>query len=75
MFLGFIYFLVIIYDFYSGDTNAYISFLECKNVNYSGFSRYRIVEEFKIDFKRFMIYNVLNMVFGFFINKKDNNNF
>ena len=73
MLIGFIYFFVIIYNFYSGDTNAYISFLECKNVNYSGFNRYRIVEEFKSDFKWFMIFNIIGIVLGFLNNKRDNN--
>ena len=74
MIIGFIYFFVIIHNFYSGDTNAYISFLDCKNVNYSGFGKYRIVEEFKSDFKWFMIYYTFSMIFSFFTNKKDNNN-
>ena len=70
-----ILFFIIIYNYYSGDTNAYNSFLECRNVNYEGFSRYRIVEVLKNDFFYFMIFNIISIISSFFANRnKENNN-
>ena len=64
-----IIFIVLIYSYYSSDTNAYNDFLTCKNVNYDGFSKYRVIEKFKYDFKIFMIFNIVSMLLSFILNR------
>ena len=75
MFITNILFFILLYNYYSGDTNAYNSFLECKNINYIGFSRYRIVEALKNDFFYFMIFSIISLITSFIANrnKEDNN--
>ena len=68
-----IIFIVLIYSYYSSDTNAYNDFLTCKNVNYDGFSKYRVIEKFKYDFKRFMIFNIVSMLLSFILNRDNKN--
>ena len=67
-----IIFILLIYSYYSGDTNTYNNFLSCKNVNYDGFSRYRIVEKFRYDFKYFMIFNIISLILNFTLNRNNN---
>ena len=68
-----IVFLLLIYSYYSSDTNTYNAFLTCKNVNYDGFSKYRVVEKFKYNFKRFMIFNIISMLLSFILNRDNKN--
>ena len=51
-----------IYYFYKGDINTYVDFLNCENVNYLGFKRYRNVELLKSHFKTYITIMVINFV-------------
>ena len=62
MILVTILFVILLFSYYNGDTYSYYSFLKCKNVNYGGFSRYRVVEAFKSDFKLFMIFTIISLL-------------
>ena len=44
---------------------SYRRFLSCRNVNYNGFNRYRNIEYLKGDFKKFMIFQILNIILNF----------
>ena len=59
----FITFISIVYNFFSGDINNFIKFLSCKNVNYDGFDRFRIVEEIKSDFIMYFILKIIHIIF------------
>ena len=63
--LSLINFIALFYSYYSGDTTTYYEFLRCKNVNYEGFSRYRIVEILKSDFRTFVQIIIFNMILSF----------
>ena len=59
----FITFISIVYNFFSGDINNFIKFFSCKNVNYDGFDRFRIVEEIKSDFIMYFILKIIHIIF------------
>ena len=65
IFLAIINFIALFYSYYSGDTTTYYEFLRCKNVNYEGFSRYRIVEILKSDFRTFVQIIIFNTTLSF----------
>ena len=65
-----ILFLLVLYYFYSGDTYSYNNFLECRNVNYPGFVKFKNIERFKSDFSFFVFFNVINALCKFFYKKK-----
>ena len=73
--LSIINFILLLYSYYSGDTTTYYEFLRCKNVNYEGFHRYRIVEILKSDFRTFIQIIVFNFIINFIKEfKKEVNN-
>ena len=74
MIIANILFFILIYNYYNGDTSIYNSFLQCRNVNYEGFRRYRIVEVFRKDFIYFMTYNIISIISSFFANRKSDTN-
>ena len=63
--VNFFVFIFLLISYYSGDTITYYDFLSCRNVNYNGFNRYRNIEYLKGDFKKFMIFQILNIILNF----------
>ena len=58
-------FILLLIDYYSGDTNTYYNFLFCRNVNYNGFNRYKNIENLRIDFRKFFIFQILSMILSY----------
>ena len=63
--VNFFVFIFLLISYYTGDTITYYDFLSCRNVNYNGFNRYRNIEYLKYDFKKFMIFQILNIILNF----------
>ena len=58
----FYFIIMMFYYYYSGDIEHYKEFLACKNVNYEGFNRYKLIELLKSDFKKYEIFYLLNWI-------------
>ena len=68
--------ILLLYFFFSSDSGEYSRFLECRNVNYLGFAKFRDAETLRSDFYLYLICNIINMIINYSINKnkkKDEN--
>ena len=54
--------IYVLYLINTGDIDAYLSFLLCKNINYDKFEKYRNVENIKYDFRYFFILQIFSII-------------
>ena len=66
--------ILFFFSFYNGDTNKFIEFLSCKNVNRNEFSDYLFAEKLKKDFTIFVIFNIINSLINSKMNQNKNSN-
>ena len=66
MILGFILFAFMLYYYIGSDARAYSGFLSCRNVNYPGFDKFKIVKTFNFDFIVFSTLNIISMFCSFY---------
>ena len=59
-------FIILCVRYYGGDTNKYVEFLDCYNVNKNKFSeKFKDIEELKSDFTVFMVLCIIYLVLNF----------
>ena len=66
--------ILFFFSFYNGDTNKFVEFLSCKNVNRNEFSDYLLAEKLKKDFTIFVIFNIINSLINSKMNQNKNSN-
>ena len=66
--------ILFFFSFYNGDTNKFVEFLSCKNVNRNEFSDYLFAEKLKKDFTIFVIFNIINSLINSKMNQNKNSN-
>ena len=66
--------ILFFFSFYNGDTNKFVEFLSCKNVNKNEFSDYLFAEKLKKDFTIFVIFNIINSLINSKMNQNKNSN-
>ena len=66
--------ILFFFSFYNGDTNKFVEFLSCKNVNRNEFSDYLFAEKLKKDFTIFIIFNIINSLINSKMNQNKNSN-
>ena len=66
--------ILFFFSFYNGDTNKFVEFLSCKNVNRNEFSDYLFAEKLKKDFTIFVIFNIINSLINSKMNENKNSN-
>ena len=66
--------ILFFFSFYNGDTNKFVEFLYCKNVNRNEFSDYLFAEKLKKDFTIFVIFNIINSLINSKMNQNKNSN-
>ena len=66
--------ILFFFSFYNGDTNKFVEFLSCKNVNRNEFSDYLFTEKLKKDFTIFVIFNIINSLINSKMNQNKNSN-
>ena len=67
---NFIITILLILDFYKGDTHNFIEYLNCANVNREEFSSYLFAEKLYKDFKVFIVLNVISLFINYNVNQK-----
>ena len=67
--------ILFLFSYFNGDTNRFIEFLSCKNVNKNEFSDYLFAEKLKKDFTIFIVLSFINSFTNSFLNSKTDSNF
>ena len=62
-------FILILYFFFSSDSGEYKRFLECRNVDYLGFARFRDAEALRSDFYFYLFCNLIPLLLGYSADK------
>ena len=77
IFINYILYLVniiltflLVYDYYKADTNKFVDFLSCRNVNKNEFDKYLYAKKLKKDFTIFIILNIIGSLMNYNTNKK-----
>ena len=65
---------LLILDFYKGDTQNFIEYLNCANVNREEFSKYFFAEKLNKDFKVFIVLNFIGLFINYNLIRKRRNN-
>ena len=65
---------LLILDFYKGDTQNFIEYLNCANVNREEFSNYFFAEKLNKDFKVFIVLNFIGLFINYNLIRKRRNN-
>ena len=66
--------ILFLLSYYNGDTNRFVEFLSCKNVNKNEFSNYLFAEKLKKDFTIFVVLNIINLFMNSKTNTKNDSN-
>ena len=66
-------FILILYFFFSSDNGVYSRFLECRNVDYSGFARFRDAESLRSDFYFYLVCNIICSICNYMVDKPKEN--
>ena len=62
---NFIITILLVVDFYKGDTYRFLDFLECKNVNKDELNNYLFAKKLKNDFIIFIILNIVSSMMNY----------
>ena len=72
--VNFVVFVLFILSFYKGDTQRFIEFLGCVNVNKAEFGNYLFAEKLNKDFKVFFILYLISLFLNYTTNSKTKSN-
>ena len=71
---NFIYLYRVIVIFYNSDMNQFMEFLKCKNINRDGFDKYLYAEDLYKHFTRFVILNIIHILWNLSSSQSDKKN-
>ena len=60
--------------FYGSDMNQFTEFLNCQNVNRTGFNKYLILDNILYNFEKIIILCILIVLLNIFFKSKEKNN-
>ena len=72
--LSIVLYILMILSFYKGDTQRFIEYLSCANVNREEFGNYLFAEKLNRDFKIFIILHLISLFLSYNSNRNKNKN-
>ena len=72
--LNFVLSVLMVLSFYKGDTQRFVDYLSCANVNRDEFGNYLFAEKLNKDFKIFIILNLISLFMNYHSNRDNKTN-